>query len=108
MTAPSEAIDLHATYVRRGDLLLSLPGRAKRALLRVLRRERRRYLVVEMPDRTRRIIGRFSTEEDCNLFMAWVGQSHGVTFRSAFEFYMEALGEANGKQPADAGEPRTA
>jgi hypothetical protein len=99
---------MHASYVRREEWLRSLPGRAWRAILRALRRERRRYLVAELPGGERRIIGMFASERDYVLFLAWVSEQSGSTFAAGIEFGKEVAGAVNGRQQADTGDAGTA
>lgn len=92
-------MEAHVTRMTWRDQLWEVPRSAWYAIRRCLRREPRWFMVVDG-----RIVGRFASSGDSDLFLKWLSEGHQSTFRLAHELGKE---HARAEAEDDASDPRT-
>lgn len=82
------------------EQIVSLPRAAWHALLRLVRREPRWYLVIDG-----QVVARMVSTEDQETLLAWIALVHGETFRAGQQFGRAVSDAIHSSKQADPGDP---
>ena len=97
--AASEAV---VTRLLWREQISALPRATLHALLRLVRREPRWYLVIDG-----QVIARLTSDGDQTTLLAWIADAHSMTFQAGTQFGTGVLNAVHGRQAADAGDTGT-